>query len=107
MLTAAYIADIDTVESRIKAISFNQPSNIKYNKTNILISFSTLIIFSIFLVIPVQASEIHIKDNNTMMLCLNDEQCAAQCRKDTAVINVKIYQSEYSPNTTYPISPLK
>lgn len=104
MLTAAAIADVDTVESRIRAISHSQHANIKYNKLNLLISLFSLIFFSLFLVIPVQASEIHLNDNNMMMLCLNDEQCAALCRENTSIINGRLNYSSYSQNASYPFT---
>lgn len=107
MLTAAAIADADTVESRIKAISLNQYSNIKYKRLNLLISLVSLIIFSLFLVIPVQASEIHVKDKSTMMLCLNDEQCAALCRENSDAISGSLNYSTYSQSVSYPFSSSK
>lgn len=106
MLTASAIADSSTVESRIKSISHNEESKVKYNKVNLLISLAFFILFGLFLVIPVQASEIHLQDSEMMMLCLNDEQCAALCRQNAAIINGRVnYPS--SQNISYPFTSAK
>ncbi|MCL4354820.1 M56 family metallopeptidase [Patescibacteria group bacterium] len=106
MLTASAIAESATVEARIKAISISQKSKVKYKKINLFISLVSLVFFGLFLAVPVQANEIHLKDNDIMMLC-HDEQCAALCRKSVSTINSKMDYSSYSQKASYPFSSAK
>ncbi|HYM94499.1 MAG TPA: M56 family metallopeptidase [Chitinophagaceae bacterium] len=106
MLTASAIADADTIEARIKALSQNKNTGAKYKKVNLLISLTTLTIFILFLVIPVQASEIHTNGNDMTMICVNDDHCAALCQKNATAINTRV-EKTYSQNVNYPYSAFK
>ena len=106
MLTASAIADSETVESRIKSILYKQDLKLKYKKINVFISLTSLVLFTLFLVIPVQATELNIDNKNTMMVCVNDKDCVIRCRENTHLINQKI-DSSYRQNISYPFTPVK
>lgn len=105
MLTASAIAEMDTIESRIRALSHNKNTKIRYKKLNVLISLVSLILLVSFIGVPVQATEIHTKDNDTVMVCVNDDKCAELCKENAHAINQRINYS--IENTSYPYTPVR
>src|ERR1035437_5626653 len=81
MVTASAIADCNTLEPRIRVLVGEKIINKKYNKFNAVLSVAFTLLFAFFVVVPVQATEIHTKNVDTMMICLNDQKCADLCKK--------------------------
>jgi Zn-dependent protease with chaperone function len=81
MVTASAIADCNTLEPRIRVLVGEKIIHKKYNKFNAVLSIAFTLLFVFFVVAPVQATEIHSKNVDTMMICLNDQKCADLCKK--------------------------
>ena len=84
---APAIADYDTLEIRIHQLVQDTPSKKfkRFNIINIVLSSFTLIVLFALGVAPVQAIEIHNQKQDVMMVCLQDDSCAAWCKENQSV----------------------
>ena len=86
-VTLSAIADYDTLEPRIAALT-RQKQTRKAKLTNILLSFVSIIFLSGVIIVPVKAVTImptnHMQD--TTMICLGGEACASWCKEHNTVV---------------------
>ncbi|MCL4354277.1 MAG: M56 family metallopeptidase [Patescibacteria group bacterium] len=107
MLTASSIADFDTIKSRVSFLNDESFPRKRYKKVNLVISIFSLIIFGVFIATPVQATKINVNNQETMMVCVNNEDCAALCRRNSALIDRNINYSKSNNNASYPYSSIR
>ena len=98
---APALADHETLEMRIKALVNKDCHFTKFSLLNIVISFLSIGIFMVLVIAPVQAVEMHDQGDDVMMVCLQNDACAAWCKENRTV-------SPYSkvPNTSTPHVPM-
>ena len=65
------IADIDTLEPRINKLVNNEHFIKKFKFKNIIISFLSITFLTALALIPVNTSEIHTKDSDSVVLCVD------------------------------------
>lgn len=107
MVTASAIADCNTLEPRIRVLIGEKIVNKKYNKLNALLSLVFTLLFVFFVVAPVQATEIHAKNVDTMMICLNDQKCAELCKKYGIGNTKEPKELNQERNMDLPYTPIK
>lgn len=75
------IADPRTLDARIRSlvqgIQYKHPIVLK----NILVSLFSLSVIGLFIIVPVNAIELHEKGNDVMLLCSNTQGCASYCKQ--------------------------
>ncbi|MCL6096621.1 MAG: M56 family metallopeptidase [Patescibacteria group bacterium] len=76
------IADTSTLEIRIKSLMNKTTTSPKIKKIDFLISIISLSFIVASIVTPVQATEIHAKNQDAVMVCLEDNRCIKQCEKN-------------------------
>ena len=102
LLFASAIGDNRTLEERINSLVKNSPSLPRVKKRNILLSIFSLAILILSIAIPVHATEVHTNMQDTMMICLEGNNCASWCKEHNTVIP---YSS--SDNASHPYSSSK
>lgn len=98
---APALADHETLEIRIKALVKKDHYLMKFNLLNVFISIVAIGVFVVIVVAPVHAIEMHEEDSDVMMVCLQNDACAAWCRENRSVV-------PYSKtlNASYPQAPM-
>lgn len=76
------IADMDTLEPRIKALTQKDYSFRKYKFINIIISFLSLTFIVGISLSPIEAVEIHADNVDSTVLCANQQQCLRVCEEN-------------------------
>lgn len=76
------IADHDSLEQRIKALTKKSPLKARFNRKRIMISLFSIGLFFSLIMLPVQAVEIHGQENDVMMVCLKDDTCSMWCKEN-------------------------
>ena len=99
LLFASAIGDSRTLEARIHSLIKDSPSLPRIKKRNILLSIFSLGILILSIAIPVHATEVHTNMQDTMMVCLEGNNCATWCKEHNTVIP---YSS--SDNASHPYS---
>ena len=97
--TASAIADYETLEPRIKALVNQEKSPVKVKISHVFISFFSLAILATVIITPVHATEMHMPQQDTTMLCLQGDACAKWCKEHNSV-------TPYSSNVSKPYSPV-
>lgn len=95
------IADIDTLETRIKRLTNKSYSSRQFRLRNILVSFTTVGFLLLLALMPVHAFELHSEERDIMMVCTQGQSCESTCRDSGA----RVLQSSnalYSSATTLP-----
>lgn len=104
-VTASAIADYETLEPRIKALTKQKKNPLKIKTSHAAISFFSIAILGTILITPVHAIEMRMPQQNTTMLCLSGDTCATWCRKHNAVTPYPNATQSYSPvNSSHPYS---
>lgn len=88
--TVASISGIDTLESRILALTKKQYSQNHLQIKNLLITALFFIAFGTLYIFPVHAQELHHEDHDVVMLCTNGN-CINTCSSET---NLSKFYSE-------------
>lgn len=98
---APALADHETLEVRIKALMKKEVRFTKFGLLNVLVSLTSIGIFVVLTIAPVQAIEMHDQDSDVMMVCLQNDECATWCKENRSVV-------PYSkiPNASYPHAPM-
>ena len=97
--TASAIADYETLEPRIKALVKQEKSPLKVKISHVFVSFFSLAILATMVITPVHATEMHMPQQDTTMLCLQGDACAKWCKEHNSV-------TPYSSNVSKPYSPV-
>ena len=83
---APALADHETLEVRIKALIKKDYHFMKFSILNILISILSISTFVLLAVVPVHAIEMHDQKDDVMMVCLQNDACAAWCKETATVV---------------------
>ena len=83
---APALADHETLEMRIKVLVNKDYRFMKFSVLNIFISTLSVGTFMMLVIAPVQAVEMHSQGNAVMMVCLQNEACAAWCKENKTVV---------------------
>jgi len=97
---APALADHETLEVRIKALTKKEIRFIKFGLLNVLVSVISIGVFVILTIAPVQAIEMHQHDSDVMMVCLQNDKCATWCKE-----NQSVTPFSKAPNASYPHTP--
>jgi beta-lactamase regulating signal transducer with metallopeptidase domain len=76
---APAIAELSTLETRINALLKRKTKYKHYKTSSILLSMLFGIIFSLVLLSPVQAVELHTSKQDIMLICTDMKQCSSAC----------------------------
>ncbi|MBI3384701.1 M56 family metallopeptidase [Candidatus Gottesmanbacteria bacterium] len=79
------LADHETLEMRIKALTNKDYYFMKFSMLNIVISILSIGAFMALVIAPVQAVKTHDYGNDVMMVCLQNDSCSAWCRENKTV----------------------
>ena len=82
----AAIADFDTIEPRIKALTLKDYSFRTYKFINIIVSFLSLTFIVGVTLSPIEAVEIH-SDKNKLLFCGDQNQCSRVCEENNSQKN--------------------
>lgn len=105
--TASAIADYDTLEPRIKALTKQDKYSFrKFKTSNIIVSLLFLTLFFALVLAPTKVIAIQAANQDTTMICLQGDSCAAWCRKNNTVVPKSPRVSD-SDNASYLYSPAK
>ena len=83
--TSSAIADYETLEPRIKALIKQEKNILKFSPIKAVISIFFIIVLGTIIIMPVQAFEMHMPQQDTTMLCLNDDSCVKWCEQNKTV----------------------
>lgn len=81
------IADTHTMEIRIKTLLNKKTSPWNIKKTDLLITILSFGLIVVSIVVPVQATEIHTKTQDTVIVCLESNGCTRQCEKTNSLFS--------------------
>mgnify|MGYP001568946792 CR=1 FL=1 len=81
-LAAAAIADRDTLEPRINALTKKDFRFRQFKVKHIFISLTSVFVMSIIALAPVQAVEIHHQGEDAMMICPQNDKCLNACKRE-------------------------
>lgn len=94
---APALADHETLEVRIRALTKKNVRFIKFSFLNITFSILSIGIFTLLVSAPVQAIEMHDDDSDVMMVCFQNDACASWCKENRSVVPYSKAQ-----NASYP-----
>lgn len=100
---APALADHETLEMRIKALVNKDYYFMRFNLLNVFISIFTVGVFMMLVIAPVHAIEMHDDGKDVMMVCLQNDACAAWCRENRTVTPYSKVQNASYSNT--PMTP--
>ncbi len=83
---ATSLAEWDTLELRIKALIEQRAVYPKVSFLRIGISVISILMMYGLLIAPVNAIDLHENNEDVMMVCMNDSECANWCRENATVI---------------------
>lgn len=83
---ASAIADQDTLEPRIKALTKKEFTFRKFKARNMLVSLLSVGFLAAIILTPAYAVEIRNSHENAVMMCLADRSCASWCKENNTVI---------------------
>lgn len=75
------IADPQTLDARIKSLVQGVQYKHQVVLKNILVSLFSLGVIGLFIIVPVNAIELHEKGNDVMLLCSSTQGCSSYCRQ--------------------------
>ncbi len=93
---APALAEWDTLELRIKALIKQKVLYPRLSFIRVGLSFLSMAIMYALLVAPVNAVELHDKQEDVMMVCVQGNECANWCKKNATVVP----QMSKAPNST-------
>ncbi len=93
------IAELSTLEVRIKSLINKKTIFPKIKKLDILISAISLIFIIALIATPVHAVEIHANNQNAVVICLEGENCSNLCKSNSS--------SVYNDRISHPYSSIK
>lgn len=79
----SYFSEPSTIESRINVLLNKHSHLYSYKLRNIGISVLSLVALLIIMWAPVYKTEVHAKDRDEIMICLNKESCGVMCSSNT------------------------
>ena len=98
---APNLADFETLEVRIKALTNKNVHFRKLNLLNTLVSIASIGIFATLTMAPIQAIEIHDQKHDVMIMCLTNDQCVRGCQD-----NYNVNPMTLAPNASYVSTPV-
>lgn len=102
--TFAYFPSLaaeDTLTARIESLFFKKKFTAKYSLKNITFSVFSIFILLGLILTPVQAIELHTETSDAIIVCVNNQQCAIQCKETLR----KRQNMSPNPNKSIPYSP--
>ncbi len=97
------LAAADTLEARIESLFFKKKFTSTYSAKNISISICSILMLLGLTLTPVHAIELHTKGQDAIMVCVNNEQCAVQCKTNLQEMQrmtpVSTMSTPYTPAT--------
>lgn len=90
-----------TIQARIESLFFKKQFMSHYSTKNIVLSFFSILILLGLVITPVSAIELHVNGQDAIMVCVNNQQCAMQCKTSLQ----HIQNMSPSPNKSTPYSP--
>ena len=102
LLFASAIGESVTLESRIRSLINEKPPLPRIKKRNIIISMFSFGLLIASIAVPVHATEVHTSRQDSMMVCLEGNNCASWCKEHNTVV-------PYSPaeSASHMYTPLK
>ena len=86
LLFASAIGESITLESRIRSLINENPSLPRIKKRNIIISIFSFGLLITSIAVPVHATEVHTNKQDSMMVCLDGNNCVSWCKDHNTVI---------------------
>ncbi len=74
------IADMDTLELRIRRLKHIPTKNNKFRVKNVLVSFMSGAFLFLLAIMPVSAVELHTESDDAMVICNQSHTCIATCQ---------------------------
>ena len=96
---APALADIDTLEARIKRLANIPIFSRKFDFKNVVISLLSIGFLFLLALTPVNATELHTQDHDVIMICTSGSECTSHCGENATVSPVSKVQNASTPFT--------
>ena len=85
------IYEENTIENRIRRLKNLESISKRFSPIKLVASMISTFLLTFFLILPVNATEVHANGQDVMMICFNNKMCQMSCEKD-------LEKSENIPN---------